>query len=172
MIRKNTPQERVLEQAPACGCDACSHGCHYGSGAFTDEQLPEVAEFLGVAESELKEHYLERVTKFNTTLWRPKVERKDSLPYGECTFFHDGKCSIHPVKPLECQVAMGCEEDGEDHILWFTLNHFVNPYDPQSVREWQTHLKTGGKTLPGGEVEDLVPDKETREKILNYERLR
>ena len=93
------------------------------------------------------------------------------MPYGECVF-HDKKqgCTIHEVKPLHCKVG-SCNDHGEAIHLWFTINYFVNKNDPESVRQWATYLKTH-PTIPGGELEDLVPDKEMLSKILSYEILR
>ena len=130
-----------------CSCQACSHSCNYGSGAFTNKQLPIVAEFLGIAVEELKEKHLEKITKFNTELFRPKILR-GKKPYGKCTFYDRKKgCTIHPVKPLECKLAMDCKDYGEDLILWFVQNHFVNEKDQQSIKEFEDYLKAGGKKL-------------------------
>ena len=51
---------------------------------------------------------------------------------------------------------------------WFTLNHFVNVDDPESIRQWAVYLKTHD-TIQGGSLEELVPDKKLLKKILNYE---
>jgi hypothetical protein len=48
------------------------------------------------------------------------------------------------------------------------LNHFVKPDDPESVRQWSVYLKTQ-PTIGGGELKDLVKDKERLAKILSYE---
>jgi len=45
---------------------------------------------------------------------------------------------------------------------------FVNTSDPNSIREWAAHLSVH-PTLPGGELENLVPDKERLKSILAYE---
>ena len=49
------------------------------------------------------------------------------------------------------------------------LNHFVNKDDPESVRQYASYLKTGGKTLEGAGLNDLVPDKEKLRKILSLD---
>jgi len=91
-------------------------------------------------------------------------------PYGKCIFFDkEVGCRIHEVKPLECKVSMGCKDYGEQLSLWFMLNHFVNKDDAESIRQFATYLKSGGKTLPQAELKDLVPDKVKLKKILSYE---
>ena len=170
MITKNTSLDQVKRLAPPCKCKECDHGCRYGAGCFTDDQLPAAAQFLNVSVEELKEKHLETITKFNTTLWRPK-HKKNKYGYGPCVFFKDN-CKIHDVKPLECQTAMGCGEHGEELSIWFTLNHFLNENDPESVREYASYLKSGGKTIPGAKLEELIPDKEKLKKILDYEIIR
>ncbi len=66
---------------------------------------------------------------------------------------------------------MGCKDYGEQLSLWFMLNHFVNENDPESVRQFATYLKSGGKTLEGAELENLVPNKRKLKKILSFEML-
>ena len=61
---------------------------------------------------------------------------------------------------------MGCKDYGETLSVWFMLNHFVNENDAESVRQFSTYLKSGGKTLESAKLEDLVPDKEKLRKIL------
>ena len=173
MITKNTPLHEVMEHAQPCTCHACEHGCQHGSGALTKEDVKKLAKFLGMDEEQLKEKYLEEVEKFNTRLYRPKVLRRKGKPFGRCMFFdEEKKCTIHDAKPTECKVSMGCGDKGEKLSLWFTLNHFVNENDPESVRQYATYLRSEGKTLPGGELHELVKDKEKLKKILSYEILR
>ncbi|MBU0707001.1 hypothetical protein KKG41_01380, partial [Patescibacteria group bacterium] len=101
--------------------------------------------------------------------YRPKILRKGK-PYGKCVFFDkEVGCRVHEVKPLECKVTMGCKDYGEQLSLWFMLNHFVNENEPESVRQFAIYLKSGGKTLLGAELEDLIPDKEKLKKILSFE---
>src|SRR3989344_2779539 len=117
---------------------------------------------------EREKAHLEEAEQFNRTLLRPKILR-EGRPYGRCTFFDEEKgCAIHDAKPLQCRVAMGCRPYGEKLMLWFMLNHILDPEDPESVRQYASYLKAGGKTLPGGELHTLVPDKERLHKMLDY----
>ncbi|MEK0322573.1 MAG: hypothetical protein QQN47_07355, partial [Nitrosopumilus sp.] len=138
-----------------------------GSGILVDEDIQKIAKHLGVTDEVLKKEFLEEVEKFNTKKYRPKILRKDR-PYGKCIFFDEG-CKIHEVKPLECKVSMGCKDYGEQLSIWFMLNNFVNKDDAESIRQFATYLKSGGKTLLGAELGDLVPDKEKLRKILSFE---
>ena len=171
-LTKNTPLKDVLKLTHACKCEACTVGCRHGSGFLVEEDIPRIAKFLGITEDVLKKEFLEEVEKFNTKKLRPRVLRKNKQ-YGKCIFFDEEiGCKVHEAKPLECKVAMGCEEYGEQLTLWFMLNHFVNENDPQSVRDYAAYLKSGGKTLPGAKLEELVPDKEKLKKILSFEILK
>lgn len=167
-ITKNTPLKEVLKLAHSCECQACSNGCKYGSGFLADEDLAVIAKHLGVTEEALKKDFLEEFEKFNTKRLRPKILRKNRQ-YGKCIFFDEkARCKIHEVKPLECRISMGCKEYGEQLSIWFMLNNFVNKDDAESVRQYASYLKSGGKTLEGGELEQLVPDKEKLRKILSF----
>ncbi len=164
-------KEEILQLAEPCSCEACTVGCRFGAGVLADEDIAPLAAFLGCTEEELKERYLEPVEKFHTTRLRPKLRREKGRPYGQCIFFDEQRgCSVHPAKPLECKVAMGCKPYGEALIQWFTLNHFVNPGDPESVRQWSISLRTH-PTIPGGELAELVPDRKRLQRILSYETL-
>jgi len=168
-LNKNTPLKEVLELGNPCKCNACTVGCRHGSGFLVNEDIPRIAKFMRISEEVLKKEFLEEVEKFNTKKYRPKILRKDK-PYGKCIFFDEEiGCKVHEAKPLECKIAMGCKDYGEQLSLWFMLNNFVNKDDAESIRQYASYLKTGGKTLKGSELKDLVPDKEKLKKILNYE---
>lgn len=168
-LAKNTPLKDVLKLAHPCRCSACTIGCVHGSGFLAEDDIAGIAEFMGINEEVLKKEFLEEVEKFNTKRLRPKILRK-GMPYGKCIFFdREIGCRIHEAKPLECKIAMGCKEYGEQLSLWFMLNHFVDGNDAESVRQFAAYLKSGGKTLEGGELEQLVPDKEKLRKILSFE---
>ena len=49
------------------------------------------------------------------------------------------------------------------------VNHVVDASDAESIRQYAHYIKTGGKIIPGAELENLVPDKERLKKMLNYE---
>lgn len=134
------------------------------------DDLKNIVRFLGVKEEEVKEKYLEEKELFNTRLLRPKLKTNDK-PYGKCVFLYDKKCKIHEVKPLQCKVG-NCNEYGEELSIWFMLNYLINKDDPESIRQYAAYLKSGGKTIAGGKLEELVPDKEKLKKILNFEELK
>lgn len=172
-IHKDQTKEDVLKQAPACKCTKCEHGCKYGSGAFAKGEEEQAAKAFGKPVEQFRKQYLEKIEKFNTTLWRPKIKRENGKPYGQCIFFDAQKgCTIHAVKPLECKTAMGCSPAGEELNLWFTINNFLNPHDPESVRQYAAYLKNGGKTLPGAALGDIVKDATVLQKILSFEIVR
>lgn len=168
-ISKKTPLNEICSLAPACKCSACSHGCTMGSGFLAEGDSKRIAEFLNITEEQLKEQWLEEVDAFNKKHLRPKILRK-SKPYGRCIFYDSEKgCTVHPVKPLQCKISMGCKPYSEDLHAWFVLNYLIDSNDAESLRQYKIYLETGGAAIPGGSVEELVPDKETRERILNYE---
>lgn len=170
-IRRDTPQQDIIKLTKPCACTTCQHGCTMGSGVLGNGDVEKIAAFLDITVAELKENHLEEIEKFNTTQLRPKIIR-EGKPYGTCTFFKAGTCTVHSVKPLECKIAMPCEPYGDQLIAWFDINHFLNPNDPESVRQYAAHLTVGGLLLPGATVEEVVPDAEQRRKILSYEVLK
>lgn len=97
-----------------CTCASCQAACKRKPGWFHPGEVEKVAEFLGITLQELFDKYL------MVDSWETRREFIDILcpavkgqepggrsavrgGEGECVFFHDGLCSIHPVKPLECR---------------------------------------------------------------------
>lgn len=148
MIKKSTPLKDVLSMASPCSCGSCNHGCRMGSGWLIDSDMLKIAKFLNISEDILRKEYLEPHMILNKRMYRPRLLRKEGLPYGPCIFFKGEKCSIHPVKPMECKIAMPCKDYGEQMTLWFMLNYILDEEDPKSVEEFESYLKSGGKTLP------------------------
>ena len=166
MITKDTSIEEIQKLAPACSCEQCNHGCKLGSGFLAKGDKEKIASFLKIDVKELEKKYLEKLRLLNKDMFRPKLERKNGMPFGKCNFFKDNKCSIHSVKPLECKIAMGCREYGEELTQWFMLNHILDINNKESIREYASYLKSGGKTLSGGELKELIPDKKKLKKML------
>jgi len=167
MIEKNTQLKEILDIGK--NCDKCNHCCSYGSGALAEDDLKNIAKFLKITEEKLKKDYLEEIEKFNTKRLRPKLIRNEK-PYGKCVFLTKDGCKVHEVKPLECKIG-NCKDHGEELSLWFMLNYYINPNDAESIRQFNAYLKSGGKTLKGGQLKDLVKEKELKN-MLNYEDLK
>jgi Fe-S-cluster containining protein len=168
MITKDTPLKTVLKLGSEC--QRRGHCCRYGSGFLVKEDLDKIAEYLNISKQELISTYLEKSTKFNTSLYRPKTQKRNK-PYGKCVFLRqENVCIIHPVKPLHCKI-MNCSKHSEALSDWFDLNFFVNPDDPHSIREWAIRLAIK-PTIPGGRLHELVPDKDRLDKIFNYQDLK
>lgn len=163
-ITRETPLQRALELGSKC--QRRNNCCRHGSGALAMDDEERIAAYLKITREELRQKYLEPVTRLATTLQRPKSIMAKGRPWGPCIFFRDG-CAIQEVKPLECRVGT-CSEDGEDLSIWFMLNFFLDMGNPESVREYASYLRYR-KTIPGGKLEELIPDKKVRDAILNRE---
>src|SRR3989338_7015232 len=166
-IALKTPLSEILRNGQSC--DKCGHCCSHGSGFLVEDDIKHISSFLRISEQELKEKFLEEKELFNTKRLRPKLDSKK--PYGPCIFLKDNRSSKHEVKPLQCRIGT-CKGSGEEQGIWFSLNYLVNKDDPESVRQYSLYLKSGGKTIPGGRLEELVPDKEKLDKMLNFQMLR
>lgn len=167
-ITKKTPVKEVLELGK--DCKVCGFCCTNGSGIVLNREIPAIASFLGIKEKNLIEKYLEPIEKFHTVKNRIKMNRAKDRPHGVCILYspENKNCRIHTVKPLYCKVC-NCSEHGEELLQWFNLNFFVNPNDPQSIREWKIFCDFN-KTIEGGSAEELVGKKLLFE-ILTYKDL-
>ncbi len=169
IIAKNTSLKEVRALAEIC--DKCGHCCQYSSGFLDGDDKKNIAKFLNISEEELQKNFLEEFEKFNTKRLRPKLLRKGKQ-YGVCVFYDEKVgCKIHEVKPLQCKLG-NCKEYGEELSIWFLLNYFVDVNDPESIRQYNEYLKSGGKLIPGGKLEELVPDKEKLKKMLSFDMLK
>ena len=173
MITKNTPLKDVLELAAPCRCNSCSNGCKYGSGVLIGDDSKNIAAFLKISEEKLKSDFLEETEQFNTKFHRPRLLREKGREFGQCVFYNDEKgCTIHEVKPLQCKATIQCKDYGEELSIWFMVNFAINPSDPESVRQFAQYIKSGGKLIQGASLQELVPDRERLNKIMNYEILK
>jgi|TARA_B100001971_G_C18005374_1_gene439505 Fe-S-cluster containining protein len=168
MITKSTPLKEVIKLGKVC--HQKNNCCKYGSGCLVKGDVERIAKFLDITVKELKDKYLEDVEKFNTKLFRPRLLRKKDRPYGKCIFLNEQGCKIHEVKPLECRIG-NCGTHGEELSKWFMINYLINSDDPESVRQYAIFAKSN-KTLKGGELENIVPDKKKLKEILEFRILR
>ena len=171
-ISKATPLADIMKLAPPCSCTACSHGCTMGSGMLAGDDAKRIAKFLGITEAELKEKFLEEQELLNKKMLRPKLER-NGKPYGKCTFYDEKRgCTVHEVKPLQCRISIGCRPYSSDLTAWFTLNYVLDSYDPEAVRQYADYIASGGHTIQGGKLEEIMPDKKKRKEILGFKILK
>jgi len=162
MITKATLQSEI--ENLEIECKRCNHCCKYDSGVFLDEDIKRIAMHLGLSENKFKKKYLKKITLFNKEVYKSKTPKK---PYGPCVFLKKDGCRVHTVKPLHCRLASGCHGLGTDINVWFFLKHIVDAHDPEAIRQWNIYLHTH-HTIPGGKIDELVPDDEKRKKILNF----
>ncbi|MFC1741565.1 YkgJ family cysteine cluster protein [Nanoarchaeota archaeon] len=166
-ITKDTKEQDILKLGE--DCDKCGKCCTYGSGFVLEHEIPRITAFLNIP----KEKFIKDLTKeteiFHTKIFKINPWKKESKPYGPCMFLENNLCKIQDVKPLHCRIG-NCSKRGDDLHTWFIVNHCLNAYDPESIRQYKSYLDTGGRVLPGAELEKIFPDKEKLKQILSYER--
>jgi Fe-S-cluster containining protein len=112
----------IEEKKKSCTCWSCRSACSHKPGWFKPGEAEKVAEHLDVSLEELFSTKLQvdwweadEDTETDIFVLSPAVlhgrpgEEFDADPNGTCVFFVEGRCSIHEVKPFECQEALGCE---------------------------------------------------------------
>ncbi len=169
VLKKDTPLKDVLEIGG--DCDKCGKCCSYGSGFMLESEVAKIANFLRIPTDKFRKDFLEETEIFHTNLFKIRPMKKDGKPYGPCMLLENSKCRIHEVKPLHCRVG-NCSDHGDDLHTWFIVNHCLNIYDPESIRQYASYLETGGRVIQGAELDVLFPDKSKLKSILNYERFR
>ena len=169
-LSKDTPEKEIEKHGAEC--DKCNHCCRVDAGVVLQEDIQRIADYLRIPVEDFKKEFLVEHEKFNTKLYKLKQLKQDNKPYGPCVFLKEEQgCIIHEVKPKHCKLCSTKSKHGEQLSVWFALNYLVNENDPESVRQWASYLKTH-PTIPGGELHELVPNKEKLKKILSYEELK
>ena len=97
----------------SCDCQQCKNACTNKPGWFKPGEAEKVADFLGISLKQLFDSYLAvdfiRNNDQVIFLLSPNVTTNKPgqvwpfYPAGQCVFFKNGKCTIHPVAPYECQ---------------------------------------------------------------------
>lgn len=165
-ITKSTKEEDVLKLGEPCR--KCGNCCSYGSGFVLEHEIPRIAGFLDIPKDRFISDFLEETEIFHTKLFKIRLMKKGDMPYGPCMFLDNNLCRIHAVKPLHCRIG-NCSKHGDDLHVWFITNHCLNIYDPESVRQYDSYVKTDGRVLEGAELEKLFPDKAKLKRILDYD---
>ncbi len=168
-ITKITPLDKILKYGGEC--DRCGHCCKHDSGIVLDEEITKIADFLSIPRDEFVKEFLNNHEKFGTKCFKVKQKKEGDKPFGPCVFFKDGVgCIIHDSKPLHCKIGSTKSEYGSQLMVWFALNYFVDPDNPESIRQWAQYLKTH-PTIPGGTLKELVSDQTRLKNILDYKEL-
>jgi Fe-S-cluster containining protein len=103
-----------------CKCIKCTNGCTFKPGWFLPKEIKLAAETLMMSEKEFFDRYLgvdwyEGIKEIYvlapaTTSMSPGKEYPAD-PRGQCVFFNNGLCDIHPVKPYECRESYHTDDD-------------------------------------------------------------
>jgi len=165
-ISKETPEDIIAHYGKEC--TRCNYCCTVDSGILFEDDVTRIADWMRLPRDAFIEQFLDEHERFNTKCWKLKQIREDNKPYGRCILLNEKGCSVHEVKPLYCKLLSTVSKHGQQLAVWFALHYFVNPDDPESIRQWAQYTKTH-PTIPGGRVTDLVQNKERLQRILNYE---
>jgi Fe-S-cluster containining protein len=161
---KTTKEELIRKGNCAKQCGKC---CTHASGIVLPNEIKRIAKHLKMSEEKFRKNFLEPHERFHTIHHRIKQRRLHPSISGSCMMLNaSGDCKIHVSKPLYCKVTT-CEEHAHDAVIWFDLKHFVNPEDPQSVREWADYLHHG-RTIKGGELHHIVPNRRKLRWMLDF----
>lgn len=151
----------------SCTCEECQRACRNKPGWMSPERFIQIVEYLRMTKEEAFEKY------FAVDWWESFYEEKDSIndrrgylivpaihgsegsyypfnPNGECVFFRNGRCDIHPVKPEECAHMIHGFKESEHKMARERRRGYVALWQ---TAEWQGLLKE----LLGEEPQAVVP---------------
>ncbi len=118
-------------------CTQCGLCCLYSEGVvyLNETETAEIAVYLNIPVSEFQSLYTEIETTTNLRILK-------STASGACVFYQEGRCTIYPVRPLQCrtypfwpenltsryqwkQTARECPGIGQGPIISFqTIEHY------------------------------------------------
>jgi Fe-S-cluster containining protein len=90
------------------GCHACCRGGHDGVVYATEQELPRIAEFLGMTLPEFDRRHVRRVDGNGTI--RLTAD-------GDCSLWKDG-CTVYPVRPRQCRTYPFWPEHLRSRAAW------------------------------------------------------
>lgn len=119
-----------------CSCSDCQGACQNKPGWFKPGEAEKAADFMGM---DLKNFFNKKLgvdwyENPDIFLLAPAMknmtpgEMYPGKPHGECVFYRDGKCEIHPVKPHQCRVY--------DHDLDLNSGEKVGEYNFNTAKHW------------------------------------
>lgn len=82
------------------GCGRCCAGPEEGYIWLNDEEVVAIAKFLGIAETEMRDKHVRRVSG--------RLSLREKKPSRDCVFLESDdqghrKCSIYSVRPMQCR---------------------------------------------------------------------
>lgn len=115
-----------MSQPKDCTCASCVNACKTVPGWFAPGEAEKAAAFLNMPFEEFRDKHLIREywcqTEGDLYVYAPRRqgvdEARTTASYGSawrrspCVFLKNNRCTIHPVKPMECRLA-GHTDSGE-----------------------------------------------------------
>ena len=101
-----------------CDCDQCKAVCHSKPGELAPGDIDRISGFLGVEVTpEFISKNFRAADGINTVRKGEEVSIPTIVPAqrpnGDCVFFAQGKCTIHPVSPFGCSRFNACNTTHE-----------------------------------------------------------
>ncbi len=97
-----------------CSCEKCQSFCKNQPGWFMPGEAEKVAAYLGMPLPNLLGWQIKKVrSPRGVEILQPATigGPAEGLQRGVCTFFSDGRCRIHAVKPFECRNVSHADMD-------------------------------------------------------------
>ena len=138
----------------SCQCDKCQRACTRRAGWFLPGQAEKAAALMGLTLKEFFDQWLQIDWWIEdegfTFILIPGLkgqatgEKTGSNPTGECVFYQDGGCAIHPAKPQECAESIHREtNDDVDKRHEAVAADWREPQYQQQIEELLGHPVEG-----------------------------
>jgi len=138
-----------------CVCKSCVGACSVKPGWFMPGEVEKAAAFLHMTAQDFFDKYLAVdywTSEENPTfILSPAIvgiepgEMYPMNPHGQCVFFKDDRCSIHPVKPFECR-ELACND----------TRATTQPRHDAVAEAWKGHQKEVLALYPEASMPDMT----------------
>ncbi len=128
------PDILTLKSKVKIGCDMCDTCCKYrGDIRLTIKNIHNISRYLGITPMEFIEKYTHKIDENE-----PELALNSTGEYKECILYDSVKkrCSVHPVKPLQCVVFPLFPEDIKNDYFYLTDQCKCKNKKTITVDEW------------------------------------
>lgn len=105
-------KEKFYQNGLRFECTACGNCCTNSSGyvELNEVEAVKIADYLSLTEDEFVNQFLEAKEDNRWHL--------NSLTNGDCVFLTDNRCTIYPVRPLQCRTFPFWSENVKSAYRW------------------------------------------------------
>ncbi|RMI13251.1 MAG: YkgJ family cysteine cluster protein [Calditrichaeota bacterium] len=151
---------RFYSQGLRFQCVECGQCCSQPGGyvRITEAEAANIADYLNLSEAEFLDRFAHVIEESDHLLYL------DSLANGDCIFLKENRCTIYPVRPLQCRTYPFWPENVKSPYRW-SLTARACPginqgrlYSAQEIEMFVNMMKWNGNATQEDSWEGISKD--------------